>query len=137
MHQLAGSKTVYELHGSVARNHCPRCGRFYSMEAVRDGAPVPRCECGGVIKPDVVLYGESLDGDVIEGAVNAISAADLLIVGGTSLNVYPAAGLLDYYRGHRLVLINKSATPRDDIADLIFREPIGQLLGGISAEEIR
>ena len=136
LHQLAGSKTVYELHGSVARNHCPRCGRFYSMEAVRDGASVPRCECGGVIKPDVVLYGESLDGDVIEGAVNAISAADLLIVGGTSLNVYPAAGLLDYYRGHRLVLINKSATPRDDIADLIFREPIGQLLGGISAEEI-
>ena len=131
LHQAAGSKRVYELHGSVLRNHCMRCGKFYDMEFVRDFKGVPRCECGGTIKPDVVLYEESLDGDVIEGAVEAISRADMLIVGGTSLNVYPAAGLLDYYRGRRLVLINKSATPRDEAADLIFREPIGQLLGSL------
>ena len=136
LHQRAGSRKVNELHGSVARNHCTRCHKFYSLEEVRAADLVPRCACGGIIKPDVVLYGEPLDNDVVMGAVRAISEADLLIVGGTSLNVYPAAGLLDYYRGGRLVLINKSATPRDEIADLIFRDPIGQLLGGISREEI-
>ena len=136
LHQLAGSKKVYELHGSVARNHCVRCHKAYSLEEVKNAPLVPCCSCGGIIKPDVVLYGEPLDNDVVMGAVEAISEADLLIVGGTSLNVYPAAGLLDYYRGGRLVLINKSVTPRDDIADLIFREPIGQLLGGIQKEEI-
>ena len=137
LHQLAGSKKVYELHGSVARNHCTRCHKFYSVDEIRSSPLVPRCSCGGIIKPDVVLYGEPLDNDVVMGAVQAISDADMLIVGGTSLNVYPAAGLLDYYRGDRLVLINKSATPRDDMANLIFHEPIGQLLGSIRAEEIQ
>ena len=131
LHQEAGSKKVYELHGSIHRNYCVKCHRFFSVEDIRGMDLVPRCPCGGIVKPDVVLYEESLDGDVIEGAVEAISRADMLIVGGTSLNVYPAAGLLDYYRGRRLVLINKSATPRDEAADLIFREPIGQLLGSL------
>ncbi len=131
LHQLAGSKKVYELHGSIHRNYCVKCHKAYSIDDIRGMDLVPRCTCGGMIKPDVVLYEESLDGDVIEGAVEAISRADLMIVGGTSLNVYPAAGLLDYYNGKRLVLINKSATSRDASADLIFREPIGQLLGSL------
>ena len=126
LHQAAGSKRVYELHGSVLRNHCMRCGKFYDMEFVRDFKGVPRCECGGTIKPDVVLYEESLDTDVVNGACAAIENADMLIIGGTSLNVYPAAGLIDLYRGHRLVLVNKTATPRDSRADLIVRDPIGQ-----------
>ncbi len=126
LHQAAGSKRVYELHGSVLRNHCMRCGKFYDMEFVRDFKGVPRCECGGTIKPDVVLYEESLDSDVLSGACAAIEQADMLIIGGTSLSVYPAAGLIDLYRGHRLVLVNKTATPRDSRADLIVRDPIGQ-----------
>ena len=127
LHQAAGSKRVYELHGSVLRNYCMRCGRTFNVDAIKSSVGVPRCPCGGLIKPDVVLYGESLDGDCISGAVNAIANADLLIVGGTSLSVYPAAGLIDDYRGNRLVLVNKTATPRDARADLIIREPIGKL----------
>lgn len=131
LHQMAGSKNVFELHGSVHRNHCTRCGKAYSMEYVRDGSGVPRCSCGGVIKPDVVLYEEGLDEDVMYGAISAIMDADMLIVGGTSLSVYPAAGLVDSYHGTRLVLINQSETHKDSRANLIFREPIGELLGGI------
>ena len=127
LHQKAGSKRVYELHGSVLRNYCMRCGKFYDMDYIREGTGVPRCECGGTIKPDVVLYEESLDGDVIQGACAAIERADLLIIGGTSLSVYPAASFIDLYRGNRLVLVNMSPTPRDSRADLIVREPIGQV----------
>ena len=131
LHQLAGSKRVYELHGSIHRNHCTNCGKFYPMEFIRDSAGVPRCECGGLIKPDVVLYEESLDEACLEGAVRAISQADLLIVGGTSLTVYPAAGLLRYYGGERLVLINRDGTPYDGYAGLIFRDKIGEVLSQI------
>ena len=131
LHQLAGSKRVYELHGSIHRNHCTKCGKFYPMEFIRDSAGVPRCECGGLIKPDVVLYEESLDEACLEGAVRAISQADLLIVGGTSLTVYPAAGLLRYYGGERLVLINRDETPYDGYAGLIFRDKIGDVLSQI------
>ena len=131
LHQLAGSKRVYELHGSIHRNHCTKCGKFYPMEFIRNSAGVPRCECGGVIKPDVVLYEESLDEACLEGAVRAISQADLLIVGGTSLTVYPAAGLLRYYGGKRLVLINRDETPYDGYAGLIFRDKIGEVLSQI------
>ena len=129
LHQAAGSKKVYELHGSVLRNYCMRCGKFYDVDFIRESRGVPKCECGGTIKPDVVLYGESLDNGVVNGACAAIERADLLIIGGTSLNVYPAAGLIDLYRGSRLVLVNKSATPRDDRADLVIRDPIGQVFG--------
>ena len=128
LHQKAGSKTVYELHGSVHRNYCRRCAQFYSGEDLQKTSGVPRCTCGGLIKPDVVLYEEGLDGDCIENSVHAISNADLLIVGGTSLTVYPAAGLIRYYRGNRLVLINRDETPYDHSADLIFRESIGYVL---------
>lgn len=130
LHQQAGSKRVYELHGSVLRNHCIRCGASYSLEQMLEykGKGVPRCSCGGVIKPDVVLYEESLDSDVLEGAVRHIMAADLLIVGGTSLAVYPAAGLLQYYGGRELVLINKTETPYDRKASLVIRQPIGKVL---------
>ena len=127
LHQAAGSKRVYELHGSVLRNYCMRCGRFYDAAYIQDCEGIPRCSCGGTIKPDVVLYGESLDGDCISGAVNAIANADLLIIGGTSLSVYPAAGLIDDYCGNRLVLVNKTATPQDARADLIIRYPIGRV----------
>ncbi|MCQ2530723.1 MAG: NAD-dependent protein deacylase [Lachnospiraceae bacterium] len=128
LHQAAGSKVVYELHGSVHRNYCTKCGKFFGPEymAVADG--VPTCDaCGGMIKPDVVLYEEGLDSEVIEGAVKAISRADVLIIGGTSLVVYPAAGLIDYYRGNKLVLINKSTTPRDNLANLIINDSIGKV----------
>ena len=128
LHQKAGSKKVFELHGSVHRNYCRRCAKFYSGEDLLQTTGVPRCTCGGLIKPDVVLYEEGLDGDCIENSVTAISNADLLIVGGTSLTVYPAAGLLRYYRGNRLVLINRDETPYDHSADLIFRESIGYVL---------
>ena len=128
LHQKAGSRKVYELHGSVHRNYCTRCGKAFAPEYVRDHAPLPLCDkCGGLIKPDVVLYEESLDEKCITGAVDAISRADLLIVGGTSLTVYPAAGLIRYYRGSRLVLINRDATSYDDEADLVLRDPIGQV----------
>ncbi|MGI5962759.1 MAG: NAD-dependent protein deacylase [Lawsonibacter sp.] len=134
LHQKAGSKRVWELHGSIHRNFCMRCGASYSPEYIRDQQGVPRCTCGGIIKPDVVLYEESLDSRVLEGAVEDIQRADLLIVGGTSLVVYPAAGLLRYYRGKRLVLINKSPTSLDHQADLVISRPIGQVLSQIQVQ---
>ena len=127
LHQKAGSKTVYELHGSVLRNYCTRCGKFHSAEFVKESEGIPRCTCGGIVKPDVVLYEESLDQNTIENAVAAISEADLLIVAGTSLTVYPAAGLVNYYRGSRLVLINRDETPYDGYADLVFHESLGKI----------
>ena len=127
LHQKAGSKNVFELHGTIYKNHCARCKKAYDAAYVQACEGVPRCECGVVVKPDVVLYGEALDSAVIEGSLRAIAAADLLIVGGTSLTVYPAAGLIDAYTGHRLVLVNKTATARDARADLVLREPIGAL----------
>ena len=131
LHQLAGSREVLELHGSTLRNHCDRCGRFYDTSAVAEAAGVPRCPCGGVIKPDVVLYEEALDSDVTLRAGDYIRKADLLIIGGTSLVVYPAAGLIDYYSGDKLVLINKGATAMDARADLTLSGPIGEILGQI------
>ncbi len=128
LHQKAGSRRVYELHGSIHRNYCRKCRKFYGPEELKAMELVPRCSCGGIIKPDVVLYEESLDQDCIMGAINAISKADLLIVGGTSLTVYPAAGLIRYYNGQRLVLINRDETSYDDRANLIFRESIGSVL---------
>ncbi len=128
LHQLAGSKQVYELHGSVHRNYCERCGKFHDFDFIYHGEGVPLCSCGGQVKPDVVLYEEGLDTATINGAVNAIAEADLLIIGGTSLNVYPAAGLINYYRGDRLVLINKSAVARDLAASLVITDPIGEVL---------
>ena len=127
LHQKAGSRNVLELHGSVYRNFCTRCGRAYGLDAVLQAEGVPRCSCGGIIKPDVVLYEEGLDSDVLQKAVFYIRHADVLIIGGTSLTVYPAAGLIDYYQGNRLVLINKSATARDAHADLMIGRPIGQV----------
>ncbi len=127
LHQKAGSKKVYELHGSIHRNFCTRCRKFYTAEQIAQMQGVPKCTCGGIIKPDVVLYEESLDDGVMRASMNALRRADMLIIGGTSLSVYPAAGLIDLYPGNRLVLINKTPTPRDDRADLIVREPIGQL----------
>ena len=131
LHQQAGSRRVFELHGSVHRNTCMSCGAFHSLEEIMASeAVVPRCrECGGMVKPDVVLYEEALDDAVIRGAAAAIAEADTLIVGGTSLAVYPAAGLLRYFHGSRLVLINKSSTGEDYRADLLIRDPIGQVLG--------
>ena len=132
LHQAAGSKEVLELHGSVHRNYCTRCGKFYSQEDILnmdepDG--IPRCSCGGTIKPDVVLYEESLDQEVLSRSVEYITRADMLIVGGTSLTVYPAAGLFDYYRGNRMVLINKTVTPMDSRADLVISGQLGEVLG--------
>jgi NAD-dependent deacetylase len=127
LHQKAGSKNVYELHGSVRRNYCMCCRQFYTAEFVKNCGDVPRCVCGGTVKPDVVLYGEGLDQDTIEGAVTAIYNADLLIVGGTSLTVYPAASFLEYYRGNRLVLINRDETPYDHRANLVFHESLGRI----------
>ena len=131
LHQAAGSRTVYELHGSVLRNHCEKCGKFYGLDHILNTTGVPRCGCGGIIKPDVVLYEEALDDKVMDGAVNAIAQADLLIVGGTSLNVWPAAGLINYFRGDRLVLINKSAVARDLAAGLVITDPIGEVLAQV------
>ena len=127
LHQMAGSKKVLELHGSVYRNYCMKCHRFYDFAHMKVSTGVPRCECGGIIKPDVVLYEEGLDDATLRGAVRAISQADMLIIGGTSLAVYPAAGLIDYYRGKKLVLINKTATPMDERADLVISAPIGEV----------
>ena len=134
LHQLAGSRRVWELHGSVHRNYCIRCRRPYSVESIKEGQGVPTCSCGGTIKPDVVLYEEGLDSATIEGAVADLRAADLLIIGGTSLAVYPAAGLINYFRGKRLVLINKTPTPFDIRANLAIHSPIGQVLGQIRVE---
>ena len=127
LHQKAGSQTVFELHGSVLRNYCTRCRRFYSAEFISESEGVPRCSCGGIVKPDVVLYEEGLDSATIEGSVSAIAGADLLIVAGTSLTVYPAAGLIEYYRGSRLVLINRDPTPYDNKADLVLHESLGDV----------
>lgn len=127
LHQMAGSKKVLELHGSVHRNYCENCGAFFDAKYILDSDGVPKCDkCGGPIKPDVVLYEEGLDNDILNESVRKISEADVLIVGGTSLVVYPAAGLIDYYRGKKLVLVNKSATPRDSMADLVIHESIGE-----------
>ena len=128
LHQAAGSKTVYELHGSIRRAHCTDCGAHYELDYILHHRPIPHCSCGGIVRPDVVLYEESLDSATIEGAVAAIRAADTLIIGGTSLVVYPAAGLIDYFRGAHLVLINKSETRADRRAELVIRAPIGDVL---------
>lgn len=127
LHQAAGSRVVYELHGSVLRNYCMKCGKFYDVQKIVDSKDVPICQCGGVIKPDVVLYEEGLDNETIQNAVDAIAKADMLIIGGTSLAVYPAASLIDYYRGNRLVLINKTVTPKDSMADLVIHDSLGKV----------
>ncbi|MCI1955260.1 MAG: NAD-dependent protein deacylase [Oscillospiraceae bacterium] len=132
LHQKAGSKNVFELHGSVLRNYCLRCRKQYGAEFILNSSGIPTCTCGGVIKPDVVLYEEGLNQGTLSGAVEAISSADMLIVGGTSLSVYPAAGLVNYYRGDRLVLINKTATPLDGNADLVISGSIGDTLDRIA-----
>ena len=131
LHQKAGSKMVYELHGSIHRNYCLRCHKFYSAKFIKESEGIPYCSCGGVIKPDVVLYEESLDRKTIEDAVTAITNADTLMIGGTSLVVYPAAGFIDYFRGKHLVLINKAETGRTVQADLAIRAPIGEVMAGI------
>lgn len=131
LHQMAGSKVVLELHGSVHRNYCMKCHRFYSVDAVINSEGIPMCECGGKIKPDVVLYEEGLDNEIISSAISYIRNADVLIIAGTSLNVYPAAGLTDYYNGNKLVLINKSSTPKDKRADLLIQESLGEVMSHI------
>lgn len=131
LHQAAGSKVVYELHGSIHRNYCMKCGAFYDAEYVKNADGVPKCTCGGTIKPDVVLYEEGLDSNVIRGAVHAISQADTLIIGGTSLVVYPAAGFVDYFRGKHLAVINKSDTAKAVRAELAIAAPIGEIMGRI------
>ena len=133
LHQAAGSKKVFELHGSIQRNYCMKCHKFYAgTDFIENCSGVPKCECGGIIKPDVVLYEEMLDDNCIAGAVQYISEADVLIIGGTSLVVYPAAGLINYFNGSKLVLINKAATSADREADLVIREPIGEVLGSLT-----
>ena len=127
LHQKAGSRNVLELHGSVLRNYCERCHRFYDAQFILNSEGVPHCSCGGRIKPDVVLYEESLDEEVMTKAIHAISEADVLIIGGTSLAVYPAAGLIDFYRGNKLILVNKTPTPRDNDADLVVSGSIGEI----------
>ena len=131
LHQKAGSRRVYELHGSVLRNFCEDCGKFHSAEFVKDSQGIPRCDCGGIVKPDLELYEESLDDDVIGHSIDAIENADLLIVAGTSLSVYPAAGLINYYRGNRLVLINRDPTPYDSRADLVLHMALGEVFGSL------
>lgn len=131
LHQAAGSKKVYELHGSVLRNYCTKCGKFFSAQYILESDGVPKCECGGIIKPDVVLYEEGLDNEVMRNAISAIANADVLIIGGTSLAVYPAAGLIDYYRGNKLVLVNKSTTPMDSRANLLVSGSIGEIFNQI------
>ena len=131
LHQAAGSRKVLELHGSVHRNHCERCGKFYGLDDILRTEGVPRCSCGGIIKPDVVLYEEGLDQGTLEEAVRCLAAADLLIIGGTSLNVYPAAGLIRYFGGRHLVLINKSPVAQDLAADLVITDPIGETLSQV------
>ena len=136
LHQAAGSKNVFELHGSVHRNYCMRCGRFYDAEYIKESSGIPRCACGGIIKTDVVLYEEGLDARVVEGAVSAISSADMLIVGGTSLVVYPAAGFIEYFRGKRLVVINKSPTPADGRAQLVINDGIAKVFSQLTERYI-
>lgn len=134
LHQAAGSKEVLELHGSVHRNYCTHCGKFYSLDEILAMDGVPYCECGGMIKPDVVLYEEGLDQGILQKSVNYIRQADLMIIGGTSLVVYPAAGLVDYYKGNKLVVINKSVTPMDSKADLVVTGKIGEIFSWLSME---
>lgn len=129
LHQAAGSRRVYELHGSTLRNYCVKCRKFYDIDFIAKSEGVPRCTCGGIVKPDVVLYEEGLDDEVVSGAIQAIRRADTLIVGGTSLTVYPAAGFLRYFRGENLVVINKTETPADAMANLVLHLPIGEALG--------
>lgn len=131
LHQLAGSKNVLELHGSVLRNYCEECGKFYDANYILETEGIPGCSCGGSIKPDVVLYEEGLNQDVINESVRSIQNADILIIGGTSLVVYPAAGLIDYYRGNKLVVINKSPTPKDRYADLVIQGAIGEIFSAL------
>lgn len=134
LHQAAGSKKVYELHGSVLRNYCESCHAFYDLSYILHSDGVPHCDkCGGPVKPDVVLYEEGLDQNTLNGAINAIRQADVLIIGGTSLAVYPAAGLIDYFQGSHLIVINKSPTPRDRYADLCIQEPIGQVFAALES----
>lgn len=132
LHQKAGSQRVLELHGSVLRNYCTRCGKFHSAEFIKSSTGIPTCDCGGIVKPDVVLYEESLNGDTLEQSVDAIANADLLIVAGTSLTVYPAAGLVNYYRGNRLVLINRDETPYDNQANLVLHQNLGEVFEALS-----
>ena len=127
LHQMAGSKKVLELHGSVLRNYCENCGKFYNAEFILNSEGVPKCECGGGVKPDVVLYEEGLDNYTLQESIRYISEADVLIIGGTSLAVYPAAGLIDYYRGKKLILVNKTPTSRDSIANLLVKGSIGEI----------
>ena len=132
LHTLAGNKKVYELHGSVHRNYCTKCGKFYGIEAITDSTGVPKCECGGTIKPDVVLYEEGLDSDTLNGAISAIATCDTLIIAGTSMTVYPAAGLVRYFRGKYLVEINRDATAIDDQCDLVIHDKVGETLDKIT-----
>lgn len=134
LHQAAGSKKVYELHGSVLRNYCMKCGKFHSAEYIKNSNGVPKCECGGVIKPDVVLYEEGLDDSTVSGALSAIQTADTLIIAGTSLTVYPAAGFISYFKGNNIVLINRDETPFDSKASLVFHEKVGELLDKINVK---
>ncbi len=138
LHQLAGSKAVYELHGTIMKNYCEKCGAFYDLDYVINGIKkdgIPKCDkCGGTVKPDVVLYEEGLDSETITRSVMAIEKADILIIGGTSLNVYPAAGFINYYQGHKLVLINKSSTPYDGRANLLIHDSIGKVLSACTAD---
>ena len=135
LHQMAGSKTVYELHGSVHRNYCKKCGKLYDARFILESSGVPTCEsCGGLVKPDVVLYEEGLPNDMIEGAINAIERADVLIVGGTSLNVYPAAGFLRYFRGDHLIVMNRDETQADKDAELVIRDKIGEALHSLDIQ---
>jgi NAD-dependent deacetylase len=134
LHQMAGSQNVLELHGSVYRNYCLQCGKKYEFQFMLESTGVPRCTCGGIVRPDVVLYEEGLDTDVLNRSIGYITQADLLMVGGTSLAVYPAAGLINYYRGKRLVLINKSSTSFDSQADLVIHDSIGKVLGQLTIE---
>lgn len=132
LHQMAGSKNVYELHGSVHRNYCMSCHKFYDAEYIKNSEGIPRCECSGIIKPDVVLYEEGLNDEIVSGAINAIANADCLIVAGTSLNVYPAAGFIRYFKGKYFVLINRDKTPADSSADLVIHDSVGKILSKIS-----
>lgn len=134
LHQAAGSKKVYELHGSVLRNYCMKCGKFHSADYIKNSNGVPKCECGGVIKPDVVLYEEGLDDSTVTGALSAIQTADTLIIAGTSLTVYPAAGFISYFKGNNIVLINRDETPFDSKANLVFHEKVGELLDKINVK---
>ena len=129
LHEMAGSKNIFNLHGTVYRNYCMKCGKFYPVEHIQNSTGIPRCSCGGIVKPDVVLYEEGLDDNVVEGAINAIAKADVLIVGGTSLTVYPAAGLINYFKGKHLILINKQLTTFDEKATLVLHESLGEVFG--------